>query len=125
MNLKNPSPNETCCLFIHDASINLIAFYINTYVKQKGKRYILTNSVGIPTFIGKYFLWAINHLSSYRAFLSIRLYMRNEYISQLMTVNIFGCISSHMSDLNIDRQGKTTVGLYIVLFSGCCNYQCV
>jgi len=73
-----------------------IVFHTNLYAEQKGSRYTITNNNEIRTFIGINYIMGINNLPSYRDYWSTIPYLRNEYICQLMTVNRFGWLLSHI-----------------------------
>lgn len=94
--IHNETPYDMCCKFISKDIIDSIVFQTNLYAQQTGKRYTQSNETEIRAFIGMNFIMGIVKVPSYRDYWSNVPYLHNKLISQLMTVNRFGWLLSHV-----------------------------
>lgn len=95
-NLPNPTPINIFKEIVTENIINHIVFQTNLYAEQLGKRFVPTYTTEIEAFLGINFLMGIKPQASYRDYWSSNPLLNDAFVSQLMTVNRFGWLLSHI-----------------------------
>lgn len=95
-NMESKDPVVLFRLFFYTNIINTIVFQSNLYSQQSGKKFIPTSRVEIETFLGINILMGIKKLPSYRDYWSADEDLNDPYISNLMPVNRFIWLLSHI-----------------------------